>query len=555
MSSPHGGDAITSAKDEILLDKHHLDCGNSISALHDGVEVFPAIYDAIENSKDEILLEMYWLASDAAGWSIVDRLVQASRRGVNVRIIYDSFGSMETSATLFRALEYAGCSVREYNPLPLPISLFSKQHTLRLGRLKRRDHRKLMVVDRTIAFTGGVNFANFWLPQEVGGQGWRDVMIRIEGPSAEAFANVFDRMFNLLSLEQVHDDHDYMKYAETLRRSARAKLLRGKNRFNTTKQSVHRWSENLHTSDLKLIPFVEDMIHSKYHPKSSKQQTADTVAALTNISAERYANSPASYAWWAAQGRFTRKAFSGTGVGNSKNSGEVTSVITGSDITRGIQLEIPRDDGDIGIMNSESSSKFYGNNRYRHSNIQVITNDAWNDRRVIRRGYLMAINSARRNITIVNSYFLPDRSIRKALYRAVQRGVQVRVVVPGKTDVLPYRYFTRARYEVMLRRGIEIYEWKPTVLHAKVALFDDQVGVVGTYNFDPVSFRNNLEIVAIVHDKNFASSLGKRIEEDMRLNCDKIEHWDVKVNQSGMRDRFVIMLQNFVFRTMSMFKI
>lgn len=115
------------------------------------------------------------------------------------------------------------------------------------------------------------------------------------------------------------------------------------------------------------------------------------------------------------------------------------------------------------------------------------------------------------------------------------------------------RYFTRARYEVMLRRGIQIYEWKPTVLHAKVAIFDDDVSVVGTYNFDPISFRNNLEIIAIAHNKEFTSELSDRIKTDMKLNCDKIEHWDAKAKQSELKRRLVITFQNFIFRTMRMF--
>mmetsp|Transcript_13951 Transcript_13951/g.15893 ORF Transcript_13951/g.15893 Transcript_13951/m.15893 type:complete len:585 (-) Transcript_13951:901-2655(-) len=501
---------------------HCLDCGNSITALHDGSEAFPAIYSAIENAETEILLEMYWLASDRAGKEVVSRLIEARERGVNVKIIYDSFGCIETRKELFESLQAAGCSVFEFNPLP--VSSFSKRHTMRLGRLKRRDHRKYMVVDRNVAFTGGINIAHFWLPVDLGGESWRDVMIRIEGPAAEAFADVFDRMFSLLELE--HDDHDIMKSAESFRRSVRSKLLRGRNRFNLTKQSLTRWKETLPTNQLHLIPFVEELFHQE-----------------SSANASHLPKSSVSFAWWAAQGVLLRRWRNGL-----PNIVPNLEILSASESSFQDEKEVGNQSQAIVPGTSQLERK-----RFRRSNIQIMTNDAWNDRRMIRRGYLMAINSAKKRITIVNSYFLPDRSLRKALYRAVRRGVKVEVVIPGKTDVLPYWYFTRARYEVMLRRGIQIYEWKPTVLHAKVAIFDDDVSVVGTYNFDPISFRNNLEIIAIAHNKEFTSELSDRIKTDMKLNCDKIEHWDAKAKQSELKRRLVITFQNFIFRTMRMF--
>jgi len=101
-------------------------------------------------------------------------------------VIYDAVGSIQSDRRMFARLREAGCEVEEYNPIAPWRARF------RIGVVNNRDHRKLLVVDRQVGFTGGVNLGNEWAPESVGGAGWRDDTIRIEGPAAEQMCDIFD---------------------------------------------------------------------------------------------------------------------------------------------------------------------------------------------------------------------------------------------------------------------------------------------------------------------------------------------------------------------------
>ncbi len=141
--------------------------------------------------------------------------------------------------------------------------------------------------------------------------------------------------------------------------------------------------------------------------------------------------------------------------------------------------------------------------------VLIIRGRARADRRAIRAVYLVAIRHAQRRIFITNAYFIPDGRIRRALERAVGRGVDVRVLLGAKSDVAPAHFASRALFGRMLRKGIRIYEYLPRVLHAKTAVVDAYWSTIGTSNLDNRSFLHNLEVNAVVADTRF----GERMEE------------------------------------------
>lgn len=164
--------------------------GNRIGLLRDGAEAFPAMLDAIHSAERQVLLEMYWFASDRIGRRFAQALSEAAARGVQVLVIFDSLGSWESDATMFEELTRAGAHVVEYNPV-LPW-----HRRFRLARLTRRDHRKILVVDGEVGFTGGINIADEWLPEAEDGRGWRDDMVRLEGPAVRGLVDIFERTWS-----------------------------------------------------------------------------------------------------------------------------------------------------------------------------------------------------------------------------------------------------------------------------------------------------------------------------------------------------------------------
>lgn len=159
--------------------------GNRVTLLRDGREAFPAMLAAIEAARQQVLLEMYWFDSDRIGRRFAAALIDAARRGVEVAVVYDALGSITADREMFAELERAGIPVLEYNPIA------PWKRRFRLARLTRRDHRKILVVDGIIGFTGGINIADQWLPEEEDGGGWRDDMVCIEGPAVRGFVRCF----------------------------------------------------------------------------------------------------------------------------------------------------------------------------------------------------------------------------------------------------------------------------------------------------------------------------------------------------------------------------
>lgn len=130
--------------------------------------------------------------------------------------------------------------------------------------------------------------------------------------------------------------------------------------------------------------------------------------------------------------------------------------------------------------------------------------------------YYMAIQAARRRIWIENAYFVPDRQIRQGLIRAVGRGVEVKVVVPGEhIDIPMIRMASRFHYGELLDGGVQIYEYLPTMLHSKIMVVDGVFSTIGSINFDNRSMRKNAEANVVVYDRAFAASVEDVISGDL----------------------------------------
>jgi cardiolipin synthase len=141
--------------------------------------------------------------------------------------------------------------------------------------------------------------------------------------------------------------------------------------------------------------------------------------------------------------------------------------------------------------------------------------------------FQMLLASARRTIRINSPYFLPDRSVQRELLRAVARGVKVQVVVPSEYNNHPItRHASRRRYGHLLRNGIEIYEYQPSMIHVKCLIVDEVWSVIGSTNFDNRSFGLNDEVNLAAQSPALAQRLCRDFERDMS-NSEKmtLEKW------------------------------
>ena len=156
--------------------------GNRVDVYFDGPSAFVAMEEAIELAQTEILAESYIWKDDATGRRIFEALTRAVERGVTVRVLADAWGSLSTRRSYWKEMRRRGVEVRLFNPL------FPYLITQPL-----RDHRKILVIDRRIAFSGGMNVADEYCVGAGGKEDlpWRDTHARVEGPGAWEMATVF----------------------------------------------------------------------------------------------------------------------------------------------------------------------------------------------------------------------------------------------------------------------------------------------------------------------------------------------------------------------------
>lgn len=139
--------------------------------------------------------------------------------------------------------------------------------------------------------------------------------------------------------------------------------------------------------------------------------------------------------------------------------------------------------------------------------ITLVLRDNLRHRRDIEGAYLGAIAGAQREIIIANAYFLPGRGFRLALAQAAQRGVRVVLLLQGRVEYRIQHYVTHALYDQLLAAGVEIHEYQPSYLHAKVAVVDGLWATVGSSNIDPFSLLLAREANLAVQDAGFAGAL------------------------------------------------
>jgi cardiolipin synthase len=136
--------------------------------------------------------------------------------------------------------------------------------------------------------------------------------------------------------------------------------------------------------------------------------------------------------------------------------------------------------------------------------------------------FVHALHSAKQRIWITAPYFVPDDAVVKALMLATLRGVDVRILVPGKGDSLPVQMASYYYMWLLKDSNVRFCAFEPGFMHQKVMLVDDTTSSIGTHNFDNRSFRLNFEIAAVIYDEGFNREVEAMLREDLR-KCKKID--------------------------------
>lgn len=334
--------------------------GNTMEVLKDAVEAYPEIMKGISGAKNHIHAIYYIIQPDDSGRAFRDALTERARAGVEVRLLYDDIGSWRIKPEFFKPLVEAGGKVHAYRPVS-----FSRFRTIYSNF---RNHRKIVVIDGQIAFTGGINIGDEYLGKVSEFGFWRDTNIKITGPAA---------------------------------------------------------------SHLQLV-FAED--------------------------------------WYYVTGELLTESY----VSHPPAEGDYEGVV------------------------------------------QIVPSGPDRSREQVAQLYFTAITSARNTLYITTPYFVPDAAVQAALVAACLRGVDVRLLVPGKPDRKIMKYASRSYYREIMNAGGKIYEYKKGFVHSKTLSADGDLGIIGTANMDIRSFLLNFEVCAVCYDKEVARELDWQFMEDLK---------------------------------------
>jgi cardiolipin synthase len=147
--------------------------GNALEVLNNGNQFYPRMLEAIQSARRSITIEAYIFWAGKVGVVFADALAKQARAGIPVKILLDAIGSASIGREILDILDGSGCHVAWYNPI----------HWYTLGRFNNRTHRKSLIVDGEVAFTGGAGIADQWLGDADDREHWRDIQVRLEGPA------------------------------------------------------------------------------------------------------------------------------------------------------------------------------------------------------------------------------------------------------------------------------------------------------------------------------------------------------------------------------------
>jgi cardiolipin synthase A/B len=172
--------------------------GNRVTIYNNGDEFFPAMLDAVEAAERSVTMEQYIFWDGRVGLRFAEAFAEKARAGVPVKLLLDAVGSPRPGESILKMLEAGGCQLAWFRPV----------HWYGLNRANHRTHRKSLIVDGRVAFTGGAGIADHWLGTARDPDSWRDIQVRVEGPAALEQQSGFAQNW-LRTTGEIVAGHDY----------------------------------------------------------------------------------------------------------------------------------------------------------------------------------------------------------------------------------------------------------------------------------------------------------------------------------------------------------
>jgi cardiolipin synthase len=333
-------------------------------------DFFPSLIAAINAAEKTIDLETYIFSLDSLWEKVANALINAANRGVKVRVLVDGAGTSYWGGSFTKKLEQAGVETRIFHPFPWRLWQWSRSYVrvnfllkaiYLLLKINSRNHRKLCIIDNTVAFAGSFNISKVHLDTNEGGSDWRDTAVKITGENLKELCEAFNTAW----------DH---------------------------------------------LP-IQERIQEIFRPVER-----DPVIRLNNT---------------------------------------------------------------------------------RHL------------RRSLYKNLLNKISHCKKRLWMVNAYFIPDNILLRKLKEVAESGIDVRIILPKKSDIFFMPWASAAFYQSLLKSGVKIYEYLPSMLHTKMIIIDDWI-TVGSSNLNHRSLLHDLEIDVNIRTPEAKTAVENQFAEDLQ---------------------------------------
>ncbi|MCM1109073.1 MAG: phospholipase D-like domain-containing protein [Clostridium sp.] len=377
---------------------------NRLVLLTSGAEKFDDMFRAIRQARRFVHLEYFNFRNDSVGAELFRLLAAKARQGVKVRALFDGYGNSSNDRPLKQlhmdSLRKAGVEIYAFDPVVFPW----------INHAYHRDHRKIVVVDGELVYTGGMNVADYYIHGKPEFGPWRDMHMRIEGDAVTEYERIFRQMWALNTGEWLNGPEYYPGCRD-------ASVL-----FEGLKP------DTCSTAGRKLVGVVDR-----------------------------------------------------------------------------IPLTQPK---------------------------------------LMRQAYVAAIDNATCHIQIVNPYLTLVKSVRKAIHRALRRGVRVEIMVSTKSDIPITPDVVAYEMNKLMKRGAEIYFYETGFHHTKIMMVDDSFCTVGSANLNSRSMSYDYEVNAFVMDAGTTAQLQQLFEQD-KQHCTRLtrDNWP---RRRSVKRRFLGWLYHFL---------
>ncbi len=364
--------------------------GNSVRFLTTGHDKFVDLFEEVKNAKSFIHLEYFNFRNDSIAGLLFHLLAEKASEGVEVRALYDAFGNASNNKPIDRHMHDSICGLGiklvKFDPLRFPW----------VNHIIPRDHRKIVVIDGRVAYTGGMNVADYYIEGIPGIGDWHDMHMHLEGPVVDDLHNIFCRMW---------------------------------------------WKAT-----------GEMLIGGKYFPSRAESAGAH-------------------------------------GTGENPDAAAVAA--NGSR---------PEQSGhtDAGVR------------------LAVVDRHANKTPSAIRDLFAEMLNTAQHRVMIINPYFVPTHKVRKALKKAIDRGVDVQILLSAKSDIPLTPEASHYVGNNLAKRGAKVYLYHGGFHHTKIMMVDDLYCTVGSSNMDSRSLRCDYEVNTVIFDRGKTAELVRLFNEQLK---------------------------------------